>query len=84
MPPDLSAIRETVRTLNHQIAELNAFWNLPTREDLAATEARIISAIKNSGKPADLSALVVAGKALEAETNSLETAIKQNTPPEQK
>lgn len=81
MVPDLNAIRDTLRTLDQQIAQLNAFWNLPTREDLTATEARIISAIKNSGKPVDLTALVDAGEKLEAETKSLQNAVNQNQPP---
>lgn len=58
------------------------FLNLVTRDDLKATEDRIIAAIKSSVKPADLTALVDAGKKLSAETDSLQHAVDQNqTPP---
>lgn len=84
MISQINAIRETLRTLENQVGQLHSVLRLVTQEDLAASEARIIAAIKNSGKPADMTKLVKAGDQLEAETKSLEAAIKNNTPPENK
>lgn len=80
MVPDLNEIRKALQTVEQQLKRLQEFCNLATKTDLQMTEARIIAAIKNIGKPADITGLVKAGNELEAETKTLETAVNQNTP----